>query len=263
MSYNTLIFQVENRIAELTLNRPERINAFNDEMQAELRDVMTRLEKPGAARVLLITGAGRGFCSGQDLSARKATDPSERRDLSQTLSTGYNPLVKRLANLPMPVIAAVNGVAAGAGASFALAADIVIAGRQAKFLQAFVNIGLVPDAGGTYALPRRIGLARAMGLAMLGEPISGADAAEWGLIWQAVDDDKLLDEARALAAKLAEKAPLGLAAVKKVMRASFDNDFATQLDLEAEMQRQCGYTDDYQEGIAAFLEKRKPDFQGR
>lgn len=263
MSYETLLFAIEDGIARLTLNRPDRINAITAVMHEELRNVFSLLEKPGSARCVLITGAGRGFCSGQDLADRKAVDPSERRDLSQSIQQNYNPLVKRMAALPLPIISAVNGVAAGAGASLALAADIVLAGHNTKFVQAFVNIGLVPDAGGTYVLPRRTGLAKALGMTLTGAPVTGRQAADWGLIWNSVEDETLITEAETLARTLAAKPPLALAAIKKVMRASLENSFAEQLDLEAEFQKQCGYTDDYQEGIAAFLEKRTPQFQGK
>jgi 2-(1,2-epoxy-1,2-dihydrophenyl)acetyl-CoA isomerase len=263
MTYETLLFSVDNSIARITLNRPERINAITAVMHEELRDVFSQLEKPGSARCVIMTGAGRGFCSGQDLADRKAVDPSERRDLSQSIQQNYNPLVKRMAALPIPIVAAVNGVAAGAGASLALAADIVLAGHNTKFVQAFVNIGLVPDAGGTYVLPRRVGLAKALGMALTGAPITGKQAADWGLIWNSVEDDSLAAEAEALAKTLAAKPPIALASIKKIMRASLENSFAEQLDLEAEFQRHCGYTDDYQEGIASFLEKRAPDFKGK
>lgn len=263
MTYETLLFSIEDSIARITLNRPDRINAITAVMHEELRDVFTQLEKPGSARCVIMTGAGRGFCSGQDLADRKVNNPDERRDLSQSIQQNYNPLIKRMAALPMPIISAVNGVAAGAGASLALAADIVLAGHNTKFVQAFVNIGLVPDAGGTYVLPRRVGLARALGMTLIGAPVTGKQAAEWGLIWSSVEDEKLIEEAETLAKTLAAKAPLALAGIKKIMRASLDNGLAEQLDMEAEFQRQCGYTDDYQEGIASFLEKRPPNFQGK
>lgn len=263
MTYETLLFSIENNIARITLNQPERINAITAGMHEELRDVFTHLEKPASARCVIITGAGRGFCSGQDLTERKASGTDERRDLSQSLQQNYNPLIKRMAALPIPIIAAVNGVAAGAGASLALAADIVLAGHTTKWVQAFVNIGLVPDAGGTYVLPRRVGLARALGMTLIGAPVTGKQAADWGLIWASVEDEKLIEEAEALAQTIAAKAPLALASIKKIMRTSLDNGLAEQLDLEAEFQRRCGYTDDYQEGIASFLEKRTPTFQGK
>lgn len=263
MSFETLIFEIDGNIARITLNRPDRINAITAKMHEELREVFSELEKPGAARCVILTGAGRGFCSGQDLADRKAPTPGERRDLSQSIQQNYNPLVKRMAALPIPILSAVNGVAAGAGASLALAADIVLAGHNTKFVQAFVNIGLVPDAGGTYVLPRRAGLAKAMGMTLLGTPITGRQAADWGLIWDSVEDESLLADAEAMAKTLAAKAPVALAAIKKTMRASLENSFVEQLDMEAEYQRICGYTDDYQEGIASFLEKRAPQFQGK
>jgi 2-(1,2-epoxy-1,2-dihydrophenyl)acetyl-CoA isomerase len=263
MTYETLLFSIEDNIARITLNRPGRINAITAIMHEELRDVFTRLEKPASARCVIMTGAGRGFCSGQDLTERKASGTDERRDLSQSLQQNYNPLIKRMAALPIPIISAVNGVAAGAGASLALAADIVLAGHTTKWVQAFVNIGLIPDAGGTYVLPRRVGLARALGMTLIGAPVTGKQAADWGLIWASVEDGKLIEEAEALAQTIAAKAPLALASIKKIMRTSLDNGLAEQLDLEAEFQRRCGYTDDYQEGIASFLEKRTPTFQGK
>lgn len=262
-AFETILFSVTDGVAELTLNRPDKLNAFCLPMHAELRAAISRVESEDAIRCLLITGAGRGFCSGQDLSERRMSDPAQRVDLGESLRERFNPLITRIVTLPKPVVCAVNGAAAGAGMSLALAGDIVLAGRAAKFLQAFARIGLVPDAGSTYMLPRLVGQARAMGLAMLAEPIDGATAADWGLVWKVLDDDALMPEARALAARLAKAPPVSVAGIKQAIRASAGNDLATQLDLEAELQGRCGRTDDYQEGIASFLEKRPAVFKGR
>lgn len=261
--FETLLFSITDGVAELTLNRPDKLNAFCLPMHADLREVLTRVESDEAIRCLLITGAGRGFCSGQDLSERRMSDTTKRVNLGESLAERFNPLITRILTLPKPVVCAVNGAAAGAGMSLALAGDIVLAGRSAKFLQAFARIGLVPDAGSTYLLPRLVGRARAMGLAMLAEPIDGATAADWGLVWKVLDDDALMPEARALAARLAKAPPLSIAGIKQAISASPENDLATQLALEAELQGKCGFTDDYQEGIAAFLEKRPARFKGR
>ncbi len=263
MNYKTILYAEESAAATITLNRPEKLNSFTAEMHGELKHALDRV-RSGGARVLVLTGAGRGFCAGQDLGERAVTMRAGAEvDLSKTLSTNYNPLILSIRALELPVIAAVNGVAAGAGANFALSADIVLAARSASFIQAFARLGLVPDAGGTYHLPRLVGHARAMGLAMLAEPLAAERAAEWGLIWKAVDDDKLMDEARALALKFAAGPTLGYARIKRALNASAGNTLAAQLALEAELQRECGHSADYREGVAAFLEKRPPSFTGR
>lgn len=263
MAYNTILYDVTNGYAAITLNRPDRLNSFTAEMHGELRDAIAAAVGNEKIRAMLITGAGRGFCAGQDLSDRAIKPGDAPRDLGQTLDTLYNPLVRTLRGLPKPVVCAVNGVAAGAGANIALACDIVLAARSASFIQAFCRIGLVPDSGGTYVLPRLVGQARAMAMALLGEPVTAEQAAKIGLIWKCVDDDKLNEEARALTTRLATQPTKGLALIKQALNASTTNDLDRQLDLERDLQRVAGRTEDYREGVAAFLEKRKPNFTGR
>jgi len=260
MGYQTILFELDGAIARLTLNRPDRLNSFTSEMHEELADALGRLEAAVDIRVLLLTGAGRGFCAGQDLVAQSMTTDD---DFRAALDQGYNPLIRRLTALPIPVVCAVNGVAAGAGANIALACDIVIAARSAKFIQAFAAIGLVPDSGGTWVLPRLVGQARALGLALTGQPLSAEQAEAWGLIWKAVDDDALAVEAEQLVAKFASAATRGLAATKAAIRGAFTNNLDTQLDLERDFQRQLGVSADYQEGVSAFTAKRSPVFTGR
>jgi len=209
MAYETILFSIEDAAARLTLNRPDRLNSFTVQMHDEVRDALDRIDADKSVRVLLITGAGRGFCAGQDLSDRAVTPDSDGVDLGASLEERYNPLIRWLTSLEMPVICAVNGVAAGAGANIAFAADIVLAARSAKFIQSFANIGLVPDSGGTWVLPRLAGQARALGLALTGDPLPAEKAEEWGLIWKAVDDDKLTEEADALVTKFASAPPEG------------------------------------------------------
>jgi 2-(1,2-epoxy-1,2-dihydrophenyl)acetyl-CoA isomerase len=262
MSFETILFDLKDGVARVTLNRPDRLNAFTVQMHEELDRALGSLSG-GEARVLLLTGAGRGFCAGQDLSDRAVAPADEGVDLGDSLERRYNPLVRRLADLPMPVICAVNGVAAGAGANIALAADIVIAARSAKFIQSFANIGLLPDSGGTWVLPRLVGQARAMGLALTGAPLSAEKAESWGLIWKVVDDADLGAEADALAAKLAQAPTLGLAATRRALRESWSRTLAQALDHERDGQSALGRTQDYAEGVAAFLAKRPPAFTGR
>jgi 2-(1,2-epoxy-1,2-dihydrophenyl)acetyl-CoA isomerase len=258
MSYKTIIFE-PGPIARITLNRPDRLNSFTVQMHEELRDALANL---GDARVVVLTGAGRGFCAGQDLNDR-AVAPGEAVDLGETVQQCWNPLVRTLASLPQPVIARVNGVAAGAGANIALACDIVMAAKSAKFIQSFSAIGLIPDSGGTWALPRLVGQARALGLALTGEPLPAERAADWGLIWKAVDDDALDSEVDAIANKLASFPPLGLAAIKEMIRSSWQYSLDEELERQAGVMRRLGFTEDYREGVAAFLEKRAPKFTGR
>lgn len=259
MAYESIRFKVDGGIARITLNRPDRLNSFTAAMHAELRDALANL---GEAHVVILTGAGRGFCAGQDLNDRNVA-PGEKVDLGETVERDWNPLVRTIAALPQPVIARVNGVAAGAGASLAMACDLVIAGRSARFIQSFAAIGLVPDTGGSWHLTRHLGQARAMGLALTGEPLSAEQAAAWGLVWKCVDDDVLDTEVDALAAKLAAMPPLGLAAIKQMIRTSWDRSLDQELDLQRDEMRRLGFTDDYREGVAAFLEKRTPMFTGR
>jgi len=248
-------------VLTITLNRPDKLNAFVAEMHGLLREAMTQAEGDASIRALLLTGAGRGFCAGQDLSERDMNDPN--LDLGGGLDANYNPFIRRLRALPKPVVCAVNGVAAGAGANLALACDLVLAARSASFIQAFSKIALVPDCGGTWWLPRLAGLQRAMGMALLAERVSAEDAERWGLVWKVVDDAKLMDEANALARTLAAGPTHTYGMIKKALYASAGNTLGEQLDLERDFQREVGRHGDYREGIAAFLEKRKPAFTGR
>src|SRR3954471_8859167 len=259
MDYETIAFKLEGGVARLTLNRPDRLNSFTVQMHEEVADALANL---GDARTLILTGAGRGFCAGQDLNDR-AVAPGEAVDLGESVEQRYNPLIRTLVSLPMPVIARVNGVAAGAGANIALACDIVIAARSAKFIQSFASIGLIPDSGGTWVLPRLVGQARALGLALTAEPLPAEKAAEWGLIWKAVEDEALDAEVDALAARFASAPTLGLAAIKRMIRESWGHGLDEELDLQRDAMRELGYSDDYREGVAAFMEKRAPSFTGR
>lgn len=259
MTYETIDFKVEAGVARLTLNRPDRLNSFTVRMHEE---VAAALESLDEARCLILTGAGRGFCAGQDLGDR-AVAPGEAVDLGHSVETYYNPLIRRLVSLPMPVIARVNGVAAGAGANIALACDIVIAAKSAKFIQSFAAIGLIPDSGGTWVLPRLVGQARALGLALTGEPIEADRAAAWGLIWKAVADEALDAEVDSLAARFAAGPTRGLAKIKAMIRASWGQSLDAELDRQRDAMRELGFSDDYREGVAAFMEKRTPNFRGR
>ena len=263
MQYENILFSGEGGIARLTLNRPERLNSFNDAMHADVRDALARVTADTSLRVLLLTGAGRGFCAGQDLADRAVTPGAEPVDLGASIERNYRPLVLALRRLPLPVVCAVNGVAAGAGANIALACDIVIAAKSASFIQAFSKIGLIPDSGGTYFLPRLVGRARAVGLSMLGERLIAEQAAEWGLIWQCVEDAELRGTVEKLLRTLAGAPTAGLAATKRAIYASADNTLEAQLDLERDLQRELGRSADYREGVDAFAAKRAPRFEGR
>jgi 2-(1,2-epoxy-1,2-dihydrophenyl)acetyl-CoA isomerase len=257
--FQTVEFQQSGGIARISLNRPDRLNSFTRQMHGELQQA---LDAAGDARVIVLTGAGRGFCAGQDLNDR-AVAPGEAVDLGETVEDSWNPLVRRLAELPQPVIARVNGVAAGAGANIALPCDIVVAAHSARFIQSFSALGLIPDSGGSWHLPRLVGQARALGLALTGEPLPATTAAEWGLIWKAVPDDQLDADVDALAARLAALPPLGLAAIKQLVRTSWSRSLDQELDVQRDVMRRLGFTADYREGVAAFLEKRPAIFTGR
>ena len=259
MAYETILVTQGEGIARITLNRPDRLNSFTRAMHGELQ---AALDAAADARVLILTGAGRGFCAGQDLNDR-AVAPGEAVDLGETVEACWNPLIRRLATMPQPVIARVNGVAAGAGANIALACDMVVAAKSAKFIQSFSALGLIPDSGGSWHLPRLVGQARALGLALTGEPLPAEKAADWGLIWKAVDDETLDSEVDAIATKLASLPPLGLAAIKAIVRTTGARNLDQELDLQANEMRRLGFTEDYREGVAAFLEKREPEFKGR
>ena len=261
MSENPVILDRRDGYAIVTLNRPDRLNSFNEAQHLALRTTLDMCEKDDDCGAIVLTGAGRGFCAGQDLSDRDPTLQGESPDLGMTLETYYNPLVRQLRAMPKPVICAVNGVAAGAGANIALACDIVLAAKSAKFIQAFSKIGLIPDAGGTWWLTRHLGEARAKALALTAHPLPAQDAADWGLIWKAVDDDRLMDEAVALAEGFAKGPTHSYGLTKKAIHAAAQNGLDEQLDLERKLQQECGWSDDYKEGVSAFLQKRPADFR--
>jgi 2-(1,2-epoxy-1,2-dihydrophenyl)acetyl-CoA isomerase len=263
MTYKNILFGISAGIATLTLNRPDKLNSFTAEMHGEVRAALEQLAADKTVRVLVLTGAGRGFCAGQDLGDRAVAPGGAPVDLGDSVEKYYAPLVLALRALPMPVICAVNGVAAGAGANIALACDIVIAARSASFNEVFCKLGLIPDTGGTYFLPRLIGSARATGLAMLGDRLTAERAEQWGLIWKCVDDAALADEVAALARHFSTAPTLGLARAKQALQASGLNTLEQQLALEAGMMRELGYTEDYREGVSAFMEKRSPAFKGK
>ena len=258
MAYETITHDEADGVAVITLNRPEVMNALSTKMRAEITEAVTK--SSATARVVVLTGTGRAFCSGQDLNDRAAgTD----FDLERTLAEEYEPMLRAIMAVDVPVIAAVNGAAAGAGANLALAADVVIACESASFIQAFSRIGLIPDAGGTYVLPRAIGMARAMGTALFADKITGRQAADWGMIWECVSDDTFDAHWRGRAQKLAKGPTQSYTRIKQALCASLANDIEGQLALEARLQGECGRTHDFNEGVTAFLEKRAPRFEGR
>jgi 2-(1,2-epoxy-1,2-dihydrophenyl)acetyl-CoA isomerase len=260
--YETILLSFEGGIARLTLNRPDKLNSFNVRMHEEMRAALQSVRAQGA-RVLVLSGAGRGFCAGQDLADRAVAPGAQGVDLGDSIERYYKPLVLTLQELPMPVIAAVNGVAAGAGANIALACDLVVAARSASFVQAFCRLGLIPDSGGTWSLPRLVGSARALGLTLLGDKVSAEQAAAWGMIWRCVDDAEFPAAVDALAAQLAAAPTRGLAATKAAIRSSWQHSLAAQRDLERDAQRELGRSQDYAEGVAAFTQKRTANFTGR
>lgn len=262
MSYETILLDVRDGAARLTFNRPDRLNSFNVQMHTEVRHALERVKSDPSVRVLLLTGAGRGFCAGQDLSDRAVAPGAAPPDLGESIEKYYAPLVRALRALPMPVVCAVNGVAAGAGANLALACDIVVAAKSASFIEPFCKLGLIPDTGGSYFLPRLVGTARAMGLAMLGDKLPAEQAANWGLIWKCVEDEKFAAEIDALLRHLSSAPTKGLARTKQAIHASPGNTLEAQLDLERDFMRELGNSRDYREGVAAFMEKRTPRFTG-
>ncbi|MCG8505045.1 MAG: enoyl-CoA hydratase-related protein [Sphingomonadales bacterium] len=264
MPYDTITFEVSDSVGLLTLNRPDSLNAINWPLLDDIGAVLSLIEGgESGVRCLLLTGAGRGFCSGADLSRDDLSAVGPDRDIGLTLEQKYNPVFKRLRALPVPLVTAVNGAAAGAGMSLALAGDIVIAARSAYFLQAFVNIGLIPDAGSTYVVPRLVGKARALAMMMLGEKVPAELARDWGMIYEVTEDDALMDRARQIASSLAAGPTVALGHIRTLINASSGNSYADQLDLERAMQKAAGRTEDFVEGVSAFAQKRKAEFKGR
>ncbi len=263
MQFENIKFDIAEGVATLSLNRPDTLNSFTVAMHEEVQQAMKIVRSDADIRCLLLTGEGRGFCAGQDLNDRAVKVTDERPDLGESVEKYYNPLIRGIMSLDKPVVCAVNGIAAGAGASIALACDIVLAARSAAFAQVFCKIGLIPDSGGTFNLPRALGLPRAKGLALLGDKLSAEKAEQWGMIWQVVDDDELMAEARKLAQHLATQPTRGLATAKKLLNQSFNTAMDEQVECEKQAMRVLGQSDDYQEGVAAFMEKRKPNFTGQ
>ncbi len=261
-SYQNITYEVAEGVATLTLARPDKLNSFTDAMHAEVRDAVGHAAASGEVRTLVLTGAGRGFCAGQDLSDRKVAPGGAPVDLGDSIERNYKPLVLALRAMPKPVIGAINGVAAGAGANLALACDLVVAARSASFVQAFCRLGLVPDSGGTYFLARALGTPRAMGLALFGDKLSAEQAEQWGLIWKCVDDDQLRPTVEAMARQLAAGPTAGYARTKAALYAAEVATLAAQLDLERDAQRALGFSHDYREGVTAFMERRPPRFTG-
>ncbi len=262
MNYDNIRFDIDDGVAQITLNRPDKLNSFTQAMHRDVRSALDEVKADQSVRVLVLTGAGRGFCAGQDLSER-AEEPGQELDLGDSVEKNYAPLVQALRDLPMPVVCAVNGVAAGAGANLALACDIVLAAKSASFVEVFCKLGLIPDTGGTYFLPRLIGSARAMGLALLGEKLTAERAESWGLIWKCVPDEDLVQQTQELARHFASAPTKGLAFTKQALHASASNTLQQQLTLECMMMSELGNSFDYREGVAAFMDKRAPQFKGK
>jgi 2-(1,2-epoxy-1,2-dihydrophenyl)acetyl-CoA isomerase len=260
---SSVLISLDAGVLTVTLNRPDKLNAFNPEMHKLLREALQRAADEAEVRVLVLTGAGRAFCSGQDLSERNVSPGAAPIDLAVSLGSNYNPLVRRMRELPKPILCALNGTAAGAGANVALACDVVFAARSASIIQSFSRIGLVPDSGGTFFLPRLVGLARAMGLSLFADKLSAEDAERIGLIWKVLDDVQLMPEVTRIARELAAGPTKGYGLIKKALYASGGNTLDAQLDLERDLQREAGFSEDYREGVAAFLQKRKPVFKGK
>ena len=263
MTYQNIRFEVQDGIARLTLNRPDKLNSFTGAMQLELRAALDAVQDDNSIRVLVLSGAGRAFCAGQDLNDPEMAMKPMLPDIGNVVEKYYKPLILRLQNLRVPTLAAVNGIAAGAGASLALACDLVIAARSASFLQAFSKIGLIPDTGGTWFLPQRVGMARALGLALLADKLPAEKAADWGLIWQVVDDSELAASVDKLAAQLAAMPTKALVRTRQVMHAAPSHTLEQQLSMEGGVMRELGWSPDFAEGVAAFMEKREPKFTGK
>ena len=263
MTYQFIDYDIQDGVAVLMLNRPEKLNSFTSVMLEEISAALKQAADNAEVRAVLLSGNGRAFGAGQDLSERDVKPGDPPPDLGESLDKRYNPIVRQLRGMEKPIVCAVNGVAAGAAANMALACDLVLAARSARFIQPFCRLGLVPDAGGTWSLPRLVGRARAMGMAMLGGDVSAEQAEQWGLIWKCVDDDRLMDEALGLAQTLATQPTLGLGLIKRAINESHGNSLDQQLDLERDLQRLACKTEDYAEGVNAFLGKRKPAFKGR
>lgn len=263
MDYQNIIAEEKNSVGYLTFNRPKALNSFNVDMHREVAEVLNLWSKNSDVRCVVISGEGRGFCAGQDLGDRVVDPNAEAPDLGYSIETYYNPLIKTIVNMPKPVICAVNGVAAGAGANIALACDLVIAAKSANFVQAFCRLGLVPDSAGTWFLPRAVGHARAMGLTLLGDKLPAETAKEWGMIWDVVEDTELKTNVTELAERLAKQPTFGLSLIKKAIHQSSNNTFDEQVLLERDLQRIAGRSEDYREGVQAFMNKREPNFKGR